>query len=166
VSADLIRLGASLDPGMLYYDARISEKYPTVEIRVADVCTEVDDALVLVALTRALVETLAAEVLPEPARSDLLRAAGWRASRYGVSGDLVHPLTWDVVPAADALRALVEHVGPALDAAGDAARVEDGLERLSATGNGARRQHAARERSDDLQGVVDDLVARTADSVD
>jgi glutamate---cysteine ligase / carboxylate-amine ligase len=166
VSADLIRLGAALDPGMLYYDARLSATYPTVEIRVADVCTEIDDALVVVALTRALVETLAAQDEPPPVRSDLLRAAGWRASRYGVSGHLVHPLTWDLVPAGDALRALADHVGSALDAAGDAARVSDGLERLSATGNGARRQHAARERSDDLRGVVDDLVARTADSVD
>jgi glutamate---cysteine ligase / carboxylate-amine ligase len=165
VSADLIRLGAALDSGMLYYSARLSEAFPTVEIRVADTCTEVDDALLVVALSRALVETLAAEDPPPPVRSDLLRAAGWRASRYGVSGDLVHPLTWEVVPALDALRALVEHVGAALDAAGDTARVEHSLERLSATGNGARRQRAALERSEDLRGVVDDLVARTADSV-
>jgi glutamate---cysteine ligase / carboxylate-amine ligase len=74
----------------------------------------------------------------------------------------VHPLTWDLVPASDALRVLVEHVGPALDAAGDTARVDESLERLSATGNGARRQRAAAERSEDLRGVVDDLVARTA----
>lgn len=166
VSADLIRLGAALDPGMLYYDARLSESFPTVEIRVADVCTEIDDALLVVALTRALVETLAAEDPAPPVRSDLLRAAGWRASRYGVSGDLVHPLSWDLVPAADALRALVEHVGEALAAAGDTARVLDALERLSATGNGARRQRAAAERSDDLRGVVDDLVARTAATVE
>jgi len=162
VSADLIRLGAALDPGMLYYDARLAEAYPTVEVRVADVCTEVDDALLVVALTRALVETVATEDASPPVRSDLLRAAGWRASRYGVSGDLVHPLTWDIVPAPDALHGLVEHVLPALEAAGDVARVEDGLARLSATGNGARRQRATRERSDDLRGVVDDLVARTA----
>jgi carboxylate-amine ligase len=97
-------------------------------------------------------------------RSDLLRAAGWRASRYGVSGDLVHPVTWDVVPAAEALRALVEHVAPALDAAGDTDRVESSLARLAATGNGARRQRAAFERTGDLAGVVDDLVARTVDS--
>jgi glutamate---cysteine ligase / carboxylate-amine ligase len=165
VSADLIRLGAALDAGMLYYDARLSETYPTVEIRVADVCTEIDDALVVVALVRGLVETLAAQDPSSPVRSDLLRAAAWRASRYGLSGDLVHPLTWEVVPANDALHALVEYVGPALDEAGDTERVRAGLARLSATGNGARRQHAARERSDDLRGVVDDLVARTAQSV-
>jgi carboxylate-amine ligase len=164
VAADLIRLGAALDPGMLYFDARLSEAYPTVEIRVADTCTDVEDALLVVALVRALVETLAVQGEPAAVRSDLLRAAGWRASRYGVSGDLVHPLTWDVVPATVALRVLVEHVGPALDRAGDTGRVESGLARLSATGNGARRQRAAYERTGDLRGVVDDLVGRTADS--
>lgn len=165
VSADLIRLGAALDTGMLYYDARLSDAYPTVEIRVADTCTEVEDALLVVALVRGLVATLAPGGEPAaPVRSDLLRAAGWRASRYGVSGDLVHPLTWDVVPAAEAMRSLVEHVAPALAAAGDTQRVENGLARLAATGNGARRQHAAYERTGDLTGVVDDLVARTADS--
>jgi carboxylate-amine ligase len=160
----LLESGVMLDEGMLYFDARLSEAYPTVEIRVADTCTDVEDALLVVALVRALVETLAVQGEPAAVRSDLLRAAGWRASRYGVSGDLVHPLTWDVVPATVALRVLVEHVGPALDRAGDTGRVESGLARLSATGNGARRQRAAYERTGDLRGVVDDLVGRTADS--
>ena len=96
VSQSLIRLGAALDEGMLYYDARLSESYPTVEIRVADACTDVDHALVVAALARALVETLADAAPPDvQPRSDLLRAAWWRAARYGLSGDLVHPETWD-----------------------------------------------------------------------
>jgi glutamate---cysteine ligase / carboxylate-amine ligase len=48
--------------------------------------------------------------------------------------------------------------------AGDLDLVTDGLARLSATGNGARRQHAAYERTGDLREVVTDLVARTAAS--
>lgn len=167
VSATLIRLGAALDQGMLYFDARLAADYPTLEIRVADTCTEVDDALVVVALTRALVETLARDPDPgEPVRSDVLRAAGWRAARYGVSGDLVHPLTGDLVPAADALAALVARVAPALAAAGDTERVDEGLARLSATGNGARRQRAAYERTGDLARVVADLVDRTRASTE
>ncbi len=96
----LIRVGAAFDEGMLYFDARLSASYPTVEIRVADTCTDVDDALLATALARALVETLAERRPPrDPARSDLLRAAWWRAARYGLTGDLVHPLTWDLVNA-------------------------------------------------------------------
>ncbi|MGC4109007.1 MAG: glutamate--cysteine ligase [Nocardioides sp.] len=166
VSESLVRLGAALDAGMLYYDARLAADFPTVEIRVADTCTEVEDALLVVALARALVETVAGEPAPAPAvRSDLLRAAGWRASRDGTNGDLVHPVSWDVVPAKVALEALVERVAPALAAAGDTDLVDEGLARLSATGTGARRQRAAYERTQDLQAVVGDLVERTSRSV-
>ncbi len=165
VRDSLIRVGAALDDGMLYYDARLSAAYPTVEIRVADTCTEVDDALLAAALARALVETVAAQPDPgEPVRSDLLRAAWWRAARYGLTGDLVHPGSWDLVPAAEALRALTRAVGPALEAAGDTGLVDDGLARLATRGTGARRQRQAFERSGDLRDVVADLVTRTADA--
>jgi glutamate---cysteine ligase / carboxylate-amine ligase len=163
VGESLMRLGAALDEGMLYYDARLSATYPTVEIRVADTCTEVDDAVLAAAIARALVETLAhSNEQSEPPRSDLLRAAAWRAARYGLTGDLVHPVRWDLVPAAEALQVLADEVGPALERAGDAALVDDGLARLATRGTGARRQRQAFERTGDLQGVVADLVARTA----
>jgi len=161
----LIRVGAALDDGMLYYDARLSAAYPTVEIRVSDACTDVDDAVLAAALARALVETAAEQPDPlEPVRSDLLRAAWWRAARYGLTGDLVHPVSWELVPAADALRVLAEAVGPALESAGDADLVGDGLSRLATLGTGARRQRQAFERGGDLRDVVADLVTRTADA--
>jgi carboxylate-amine ligase len=167
VSDRLIDIGAALDPGMLYFDARLAADYPTLEVRVADTCTEVEDALVVVALVRALVETLAntSTSSEPPVRSDVLRAAFWRASRYGVSADLVHPVTWGRVPAADALRALTDLVQPALHEAGDVERVDDGLARLRATGNGARRQRAAYERTGELRAVVADVVTRTRASL-
>jgi carboxylate-amine ligase len=167
VSQALIDIGAALDEGMLYFDARLAANFPTVEIRVADTCTEIADSLLVVALARALVETLAHDPDPgEPVRSDVLRAAGWRASRYGLSGDLVHPLTWELVPAGEALDALVERVAPALVEAGDADFVGQAVTRLAATGNGARRQREAFERAGDLRGVVADLVDRTRRTVD
>jgi carboxylate-amine ligase len=160
-----IRVGAALDDGMLYYDARLSASYPTVEIRVSDTCTEVDDAVLAAALARALVETVAETTHPgEPVRSDLLRAAWWRAARYGLTGDLVHPESWDLVPAADALAALAHAVGPALEAAGDIDLVDAGLSRLATQGTGARRQRQAFERTGDLREVVTDLVARTTEA--
>ncbi len=165
VGETMVRLGAALDDGMLYYDARLSVAYPTLEIRVADACTDLDDAVLATALARALVDTFARRSDPADAvRSDLLRAAWWRCARYGLDGDLVHPLTWSLVPAAEAVAALVEEVGPALEEAGDLALVEDGLARLTLGGTGARRQRQAFERTGDLRGVVADLVARTAEA--
>ncbi|MEK8228840.1 hypothetical protein NKG05_26950 [Oerskovia sp. M15] len=53
--------GTILDTAMIYFDARLSESYPTVEIRVADVCLDADSATLLAALARGLVETAARE---------------------------------------------------------------------------------------------------------
>ena len=165
VSETLIRLGAALDEGMLYFDARLSAAYPTVEIRVADTCTDLDDAVLVAALARALVETLADPNEPAVApRSDLLRAAWWRAARHGLTGELVHPQTWELVPSREALQALATAVGPALASAGDTALVETGLARLATTGTGTRRQRQAFERTGDLRGVVADVVARSAEA--
>jgi len=166
VSDALIGVGAALDPGMLYFDARLAARYPTVEIRVADTCTDVEDALLVIALSRALVEVLARDPAPgEPVRSQVLRASYWRAARHGLADDLVDPRTWRLVPAFEALEALLERAAPALAEAGDEDLVSEGLARLRTTGSGARRQRAAYERTGELRDVVADLVTRTADSV-
>lgn len=161
---DLVASGAARDSGMLYFDARLSESYPTVEVRVCDVCTDVEDAVLVAALARALVSTTAAEaasggVLPGW-RTEMLRAARWRASRWGLAGRLLHPRDRSQAPAHDVVRDLVEHVRPALEAAGDVDRVDDGVER-ALRGGGASRQRAALETSGSMEGVVDDLVVRT-----
>ena len=57
VIEDLLRTGAILDEGMVYFDARLSSRYPTVEVRVADVCLDADDAALQAALVRGLAET-------------------------------------------------------------------------------------------------------------
>jgi carboxylate-amine ligase len=53
----MVSTGALLDSGMVYFDARLSEHYPTVELRISDVCLYADDAALIAALARALVET-------------------------------------------------------------------------------------------------------------
>ena len=57
--ATLIHSGVISDAGMIYFDARLSARYPTIEIRVADACPSVDDAVLIAALARALVVTAA-----------------------------------------------------------------------------------------------------------
>jgi len=160
--------GASLDPGMLYFDVRLSPQYPTVEVRVADVCTDVEDALLVALLARALVETVAADAPgpggPGPWRTDLLRAAAWRASRFGLDAELVHPVCGGLVPARTAVEATVGLVTPALEEAGDLERVTRSVERLMALGGGAARQRRVHETAGGLPGVVADLARRTEES--
>jgi carboxylate-amine ligase len=158
----MIASGAARDRGMLYFDARLSEGQPTLECRVLDAATDPDDIGLLAALVRALVET-AAGAWPDGLarwRTEELRAARWRASRYGLSSTLLDPVDHELRPAREVLGALVGLVGERLEAAGDTALVESGVERVLAA-TGATRQRAAYERTGTLEGVVDDLLART-----
>jgi carboxylate-amine ligase len=160
VAEQTVAWGGALDRASLYFDARLSESYPTVEIRVCDVCLEPEDAVLVAVLARALVETTARDDAA-PWRSDLLQVAGWRAARYGVAGDLVHPTSRELVGPRDALSALTEHVAPALDESGDRGLVASGIERLLSRGNGAVRQRRTFEEKGDLLAVVDDLADAT-----
>ena len=163
--ADLLASGAAMDDGMIYFDARLSAHYPTVEVRVADVCTDVDDAVLIAVLCRALVESAAAAWLAgEPAptvRSELLKGATWRASRYGMTGELYDPVTSRTLPAFDLLDHVVDRLTPTLTATGDLQLARAGVERLRRTGTGCVAQRQAFRGSDDVHDVVLDAVTRT-----
>ncbi|MDQ0373731.1 carboxylate-amine ligase [Cellulomonas humilata] len=157
---DLLRTGAILDEGMVYFDARLSSRYPTVEVRVADVCLDADDAALQAALVRGIAETATGEPVAEP-RTELLRAATWRAARSGLTGDLVSPLTGTPLPAADVIAQLVDHVRPALTEAGDLEWVERQLATVLRRGNGAIQQLGWRAEGADDDEVVRRAVDRT-----
>ncbi len=165
----MVGTGALLDEGMVYFDARLSRRYPTVEIRVADVCLRVTDTVLLASLVRALVETAAREwrrgVAPHPARTEALHLATWRASRSGLEGDLVHPVTGRGAPAETVVRALLGHVGDALTeadaAAGQAGATANLIQALLARGNGAMLQRQVYASTGDLAAVVRNAVAHT-----
>ena len=164
--ADLIATGAAMDDGMIYFDARMSARYPTVEIRVPDVCTDVDDAVLLAAVCRALVDTAAIQWragLPPPGVApQLQRAAMWRAARFGLTGELVNPLRPAAIPAAGAVAEFLELISPALESNGDAELVTDGVRRLLGSGTGAERQRAMlRHARGDMAAVVADAARRT-----
>ncbi len=142
----LIGSGAALDAGMIYFDARLSRRYPTVEVRVPDVCLRPPDALLLGILARGLVETASRDGLaPGPAaghRAELLRAASWCAARHGLQGSLVNPLTLGRERAADVVGVLLDQLRPVLAGQGEwelATRLWDGLR---ARGTGAQEQRA------------------------
>jgi len=162
--------GAALDPGMLYFDVRPAGSFPTVELRVTDVCTETEDAVLVAALARALVHTLAQEhrqgrqVDTGAWRTDLLRAAQWRAARYGMASTLVHPERLVLVPAREVVVALLDRCAGSLAESGDRAEVLSLLDRMLARGPGAARQRAVFEGRGTLEAVVEDLARRTAGS--
>ncbi|WP_344609968.1 glutamate--cysteine ligase [Streptomyces glaucus] len=163
--ADMVATGALLDHGMIYFDARLSQRYPTVEIRVADVCLHAHTAALVATLARGLVETAAREwrAGAEPADHSvsLLRLAGWRAARSGLAEELLHPATMRRMPARTVLRALLEHVEEALADTGDLDRVREACAELLRHGTGAQVQRALLERTGSLRDVVTECVRLT-----
>jgi carboxylate-amine ligase len=98
----------------------------------------------------------------EPApdvRTELRRAASWRASRSGVRDELLSPATFRPVPAADAVAELVAHTRDALEEAGDLDRVVARLDRVLSEGTGADTQR--RWRAEGLEGLVEKAALRT-----
>ncbi|MFE5614597.1 glutamate--cysteine ligase [Streptomyces sp. NPDC056524] len=140
----MIGTGVLRDEGMIYFDARLSATYPTVEVRVADVCLDAETPVLLAALIRALVETAARawQDGEPPARvgTSLLRLASWRAGRSGLDGPLLHPETMRETSPAHAVDVLHRHVREALADHGDDERVRQAIAHLHERGNGARIQ--------------------------
>ena len=163
--SDLIASGAMIDEGMLYWYARLSARYPTIEIRMGDVCPTLDDALLLAALARALVATLLADVragVPAPnVAQPLLAAAHWRAAHDGLEGLNIDMATRETRPAWRLMRQLFDYVRPQLERHGDLEMATILMGRLRAAGTGAARQRAILARSGSVDDVVKWLAAAT-----
>ncbi|MDQ1727681.1 MAG: glutamate---cysteine ligase / carboxylate-amine ligase, partial [Frankiaceae bacterium] len=143
----LLASGVILDVHQLYYLARISDRWPTVEVRTCDVQLTLDDAVLLAGLTRALVETALGDELAGRAQphmhQEMVRAATWGAARHGLGEQLLDPLTRELRPAPHVVGTLLEHCTPALRRTGDLDEVASLTATLATAGTGADRQRAA-----------------------
>jgi glutamate---cysteine ligase / carboxylate-amine ligase len=166
----MVSSGVLLDRHMAYFDARLSDRYPTVEVRVADVCLDLADTILIAGLVRALVETAAAEWadgVPAPDISTgLLRLATWRAGRSGLGGELVDPLTALPRSAYAVVEQVLEHAAGALRDSGDEDLVTRSWRDLRRRGTGADVQRRIWHASGDLSAVVRKAVERTVSSTD
>ncbi len=134
------------DAGHVGWAARLSERFPTVEVRIADAQLQAQDSVLLAVLVRALVATLAdadddgaGPADPDP---ELLDAGLWQAARFGLRGNLLaHP--GGNTPAAGHLAALLDYVTPALEESGDRDFAAAGIGRVRDLGTGSERQRGA-----------------------
>ncbi|MBC2905643.1 glutamate--cysteine ligase [Streptomyces cupreus] len=165
VVAEMLDTGVILDKAMVYFDARLARNYPTVEIRVADVCLHADTPMLLATLARGLVETSAREwragLEPATHSVSVLRLAAWQAARAGLTDELLHPVTRRPMPARAVVRALLDHVGEALEDSGDLDSARVGVAELLGRGNGAQVQRELMRRTGSLRDVVTECVRRT-----
>ncbi|MET9413674.1 glutamate--cysteine ligase [Streptomyces klenkii] len=153
----LMTAGAIADRGQLYWQARLSERYPTIEVRCLDVQLRADDSVMFAGIVRGLVATAIRDEKagrpPTPCLPELLAAANWHAARHGLDGVLVDPAGLRR-GADDVVRSLLVHIGQSLEEAGDTRQVSSLVHRLLRRGTPADRQRRALA-TDGLKAVME-----------
>jgi len=161
----LVSTGSIEDGTKIYWDVRPSARFETLEFRVADVSLTVDEAVLTAGLVRALARTCYAQALrDEPlshARPELLRAAKWRAARYGLDADLIDVEDASARPAPEMVWKLLSLLRPALEEHNEWDEVSALARETLGRGNGATRQREVYTRTGSLEGVVDFIVSET-----
>ncbi len=160
----LVNTGSIPDASKIWWDARPHHKYPTLEFRVADLCTTVDEALCIAALFQALVLKLwkmrvnntTFRVYPRA----LIDDNKWRAVRYGIDGKLIDFGRQQELPARQLLHELVEFVDDVLDELGSRSEVEY-VYKILDMGTSADRQLRVWKETNSLEAIVDHLVLET-----
>ena len=168
----LVEAGLIEDASKLWWDIRPSSRYPTLEMRISDVCTRIDDAMTVAAMYQCLLSMLY-RLRRQNQRWRtypplLIDENKWRAQRYGTDGSLVDFGTGQLVPFADLVEEFIEIL--AVDAVELGVREEIRHARtIVQEGTSAHRQIAAYEKaqsegaSDEeaLKSVVDHLIEDT-----
>ena len=165
----LVRTNSIPDGTKIWWDIRPNWKYPTLEIRICDVCTRVDEAVAIAAIYQALIykiwklrrDNMTFRVYPY----DLIEENKWRAVRYGLDGKLIDFGKQQDLPARDLIAEMLEwFIGDVLDELGSRREVEYAY-RILAEGTSADRQLATYRETGDLKAVVDQLIRETAEGV-
>lgn len=158
------------DPTKIYWDVRLSEKFPTVEFRATDVCLTIDEAVMQAGLIRGLVQTCYTEIQEGvafvPPRHELLQMARWQAARYGLDGNLIDVARSRPVSGPELVNSFLDYVRPALEELGDWETVSSLVQRTLQHGNGARRQEKVYQHAGSHSAVVDYLIEQTAQGIE
>ena len=135
----LISMGAIADASSLSWTVRLSERFPTVEVRVFDAQLDSEDTLLAAALCRGIMTSDAFDAAA-PMPLDVIDASLWTAARFGPDARLVDPLTGEVASVRRISAGLLDRLTPTLHRLGDAYLVAEGLARNETDGTGAQRQ--------------------------
>ncbi len=169
VVGTLIHTGSIEDGSKIWWDVRPHHRYPTLEFRICDACTKLDETLCVAALFQALVakhlklrrDNMTFRVY----RRTLIEENKWRAVRYGLDGQLIDFGKRQQLPARTLIGELVDFVDDVVDDLGSRREVEY-ARTILAQGTSADRQLATYERTGSLAAVVDGLIAETMEGVD
>lgn len=165
----LVRTNCIPDGTKLWWDLRPNWKFPTLEFRLCDVCTRVDEAVCIAAIFQALIaklwklrrDNMTFRMYP----LSLIEENKWRAVRYGLDGKLLDLGKQEEVPTRDLIEELIRwFLDDVIDELGTRKEIEYAFEILK-NGNSASRQVAKFNETGDLKDVVDQLIRETEEGV-
>ncbi|OFW67805.1 MAG: carboxylate-amine ligase [Actinobacteria bacterium RBG_16_68_21] len=168
----LVEPGLIEDASKLWWDVRPSARYPTVEMRISDVCTRIEDGITIAALYQSIMSMLFRHRSHNRrwrTYANMLVAENvWRAQRYGVEASLMDYGRGELVPYGDLVEEIIDLVREDALELGCLAEVEHAREIVSG-GTSADRQLATYRASlsagagerDALNAVVDELITDT-----
>jgi carboxylate-amine ligase len=160
----LVKTGCVDNAKKIWWDIRLHPFFDTLEFRICDAQSRVDDTLALAALIQAIIarlyKLLRQNITFRVYRRRLLDENRWRASRYGIDGKLIDFGQETEVETRSLINELLEFVSTEVGELGSR-REMDHLERILREGTGADRQLAAWERTQDMKAVVDQIVEET-----
>jgi carboxylate-amine ligase len=165
----LLTTGSIAEPTHIWWDVRPSEKFPTLEVRIPDMCTRVDETLCLAALVQAIVAKLVqlrqANQTWRLYRKHLIDENKWRAVRYGVEGKLIDFGKVKEVAFPTLIEEILAWVDDVVDELGSRAEIEYAYTMLR-QGASADRQLAVYRQTGDLRAVVDRVVEETQEGLE
>jgi carboxylate-amine ligase len=165
----LVETGSIPNASKIWWDVRPSWSYPTLEMRICDVCTRVDEAVCIAALFQAIVAKvwkLRCDNLSwRQYSASFIEENKWRACRYGLDGQMIDFGKSKQLPARVLIREMIEwFVADVIDELGSRKEIEYAFTILE-QGTSADRQLAVYQQTGDLKAVVDHLIAETAEGI-
>jgi carboxylate-amine ligase len=164
----LLKTNSISNPKKIWWDVRMHPNFPTLEFRVCDIPTRVDDTVAITALFQAIVAKLDSLIERNLGfrlyRRMLIQENKWRAVRYGLDGKMIDFGKQKEVPTRDLIRELLDFVDDMLDPLGSRKEVEH-IHTILERGTSADEQLQVFRETGDLKAVVDRLIERTVENV-
>jgi carboxylate-amine ligase len=165
----LVKTNCIPDGTKIWFDVRPNYNYPTLEFRICDVSTRVDEAVCIAAIFQALIYKLwkmrRDNMTFRVYSHSLIEENKWRAVRYGLNGKLIDFGKQAELPARELIREMIEwFIGDVADELGSRKEIEYAY-RIMDEGSSADRQLATFKRTGSLQAVVDQLIKETEEGV-
>lgn len=164
----LVKTGCIDNGKKIWWDIRPHPFFPTLEFRVCDIPTRVDDTIAIAALFQAIVAKLNKLIEKNLGfrlyRRMLIQENKWRAVRYGLDGKMIDFGKQKEVPTRDLIQELLDFVDDVVDDLGSRKEIEH-IHAILQRGTSADEQLQVYQETNDLNAVCDRLIERTLENV-